>query len=318
MTQATAAFQFLVRLAIAWFGLIAVAQANEPVYVPKAQHVKGQVYAIVGPLGQRSSANAGLNANYGFVITDSGVILIDSGASAHSAALLHKAIKQVTPKPVRWVLNTGSQDHRWLGNDYFARQGAQIHAMSATVQMQKAVAQQQIEGMTRFVGDQMKGTVPKHADQVHTGSEASLTLGGVAVQWVQTNAHYPGDTWIYLPAQSTVFTGDLVYVERMLGVLPQSNVRQGDQAFARLRTLAPQQVVPGHGRVTDMAQAQKESGDYYRFLIDNVGAAARNMDPITETLDKFATPAQFKHLQNFDELHRANMNRVFVDFESNP
>ena len=318
MNQATPAFRFLARLTVAWFGLLAVAQANEPVYVPKAQHIKGQVYAIVGPLGQRSTANAGLNANYGFVITDSGVILIDSGASAHSAALLDKAIKQVTPKPVRWVLNTGSQDHRWLGNDYFARQGAQIHAMSATVQTQKAAAQQQIAGMTRFVGDQMKGTVPKHADQVHAGSEASLTLGGVAVQWVQTNAHYPGDTWIYLPAQSTVFTGDLVYVDRMLGVLPQSNVRQGDQAFARLRTLAPQQVVPGHGRVTDMAQAQKESGDYYRFLIDNVGAAARNMDPITDTLDKFAAPAQFKHLQNFDELHRANMNRVFVDFESNP
>ncbi|MEY3944833.1 MAG: hypothetical protein RL697_846, partial [Pseudomonadota bacterium] len=30
------------------------------------------------------------------------------------------------------------------------------------------------------------------------------------------------------------------------------------------------------------------------------------------------SPAPFKHLQNFEELHRANMSRVFVDFESNP
>jgi hypothetical protein len=42
------------------------------------------------------------------------------------------------------------------------------------------------------------------------------------------------------------------------------------------------------------------------------------MDSIGETLDKFAKPKQFMHLQNFSELHRANMNRVFVDFEANP
>lgn len=300
-----------------WLGMTA-AHAQEPLYTPKAQQVTGNVYAIVGPLGQRSEANAGLNANYGFVVTAQGVALIDSGASAHSAALIEQAVKAVTPQPIRWVLNTGSQDHRWLGNDYFARRGAQVHAQAATVQTQKASAEQQLAGLQRFVGDQLKGTQPGYATVVHAGTEAAVTLGGVQFQWVQTSAHYPGDTLIHLPQASVVFTGDLVYVDRLLGVLPQSNVRKASQAFERLRALSPKHVVPGHGRVTDMAQAQKETGDYYRFLIDHIGAAARNMDPLSETLDKFAAPAQFKHLQNFDELHRANMNRVFVDFESNP
>jgi glyoxylase-like metal-dependent hydrolase (beta-lactamase superfamily II) len=300
-----------------WLGMTA-AHAQEPLYTPKAQQVTGNVYAIVGPLGQRSEVNAGLNANYGFVVTAQGVALIDSGASAHSAALIEQAVKAVTPQPIRWVLNTGSQDHRWLGNDYFARRGAQVHAQAATVQTQKASAEQQLAGLQRFVGDQLKGTQPGYATVVHAGPEAAVTLGGVQFQWVQTSAHYPGDTLIHLPQASVVFTGDLVYVDRLLGVLPQSNVRKASQAFERLRALSPKHVVPGHGRVTDMAQAQKETGDYYRFLIDHIGAAARNMDPLSETLDKFAAPAQFKHLQNFDELHRANMNRVFVDFESNP
>lgn len=295
-----------------------LSHASEPAFVPKAQWVVDKVYAIVGPLGQRSVANAGLNANYGFVVTEQGVILIDSGASAHSAALLEKAIAQVTPQPVRWVLNTGSQDHRWLGNDYFARKGAQVHALAATVQTQKAVAEQQVAGMSRFVGEQMKGTSPRQADVVHPGAEVSLQLGGVQIQWMDTSAHYPGDTMIHLPMSAVTVTGDLVYVDRLLGVLPQSNVRKANQAFARLAALSPKHVVPGHGRVTNMAQAQKETGDYYQFLIANIGAAARNLEPMSETLDKFASPAQFKHLQNFEDLHRGNMNRVFVDFEANP
>ena len=293
-------------------------KAASPEAGMQVHQVTDGVYAIVGELGQRSEANAGLNANYGFVVTDQGVILIDSGASAHSAAILDKAIAKVTTQPVRWVLNTGSQDHRWLGNDYFVRKGAQVHALAATVKTQRTFAEQQISGLKRFVGGQMAGTQPAYASVVHAGAQAKLTLGGVSVVWQDTSAHYPGDTLIHLPEQSVTFTGDLVYVDRLLGVLPASNVRQAHQAFATLNALAPRHVVPGHGRVTNMAQAQKESGDYYRFLIDNVGAAARNMDPITDTLDKFASPAQFKHLQNFDELHRANMNRVFVDFESNP
>jgi glyoxylase-like metal-dependent hydrolase (beta-lactamase superfamily II) len=135
----------------------------EPVYVPQAVLVKDNVYAIVGPLGQRSSANAGLNANYGFVVTAQGVILIDSGASAHSAAMLEKAVRAVTPKPIRWVLNTGSQDHRWLGNAYFAQKGAEVQAMANTVTTQQAVAAQQMTGLQRFVGDQLQGTVPSQA-----------------------------------------------------------------------------------------------------------------------------------------------------------
>jgi glyoxylase-like metal-dependent hydrolase (beta-lactamase superfamily II) len=292
--------------------------ASEPIYNPIPQKVSDNVYAIIGPLGQRSEANAGLNANYGFVVTANGVILIDSGASAHSAATLERAVKTVTSKPINWVLNTGVQDHRWLGNDYFAKNGAEIHAMAGSVNAQRASAADQLTGLRRFVGKQLDGTSPGYATRVHAAPEASLVIDGVRIQWIETNAHYPGDTMIYLPDQSVIFTGDLVYVDRILGVLPQSNVRKAHRAFKQMAALNPKYIVPGHGRVSNLAQAQKDTGDYYAFLITNVGAAARNMEPIGETINKFAKPVQFVHLENFAELHRANMSRVFIDFEVNP
>jgi len=299
-------------------GVSMSASSAEQTYVPSAIKVTANVYAIVGPLGQRSEANAGLNANYGFVITSGGVILIDSGASAHSAAMLDKAIAQVTPKPVRWVLNTGSQDHRWLGNDYFAKKGALVYAMAGTVATQRQSAQQQMDNLKRFLAAQLTGTNPTTANQIQALPETTIAIDGVRIEWIETNAHYPGDTMIHLPDESVTFTGDLVYVDRILGVLPQSNVRKAQVGFQRLLALNPKHIIPGHGRVTDIAQAKRETGDYYDFLIKNVGAAARNMDPIGETLEKFAKPVQFMHLENFADLHRGNMNRVFVDFEANP
>ncbi|MBN8761972.1 MBL fold metallo-hydrolase [Thiobacillus sp. 63-78] len=285
-------------------------------YQPVAEPVAGNVYAIVGPLGQRSAGNDGLNANFGFVVTPEGVILIDSGASLLGARKIEAAIDKVTKQPVRWVVNTGSQDHRWLGNDYFAGRGAEVIALARTAATQAEYGAQHMEGMTRFLGKRMQGTRPLPASKAVAGEAATLELGGETLELRHTDAHFPGDAWVWLPKQRVMFSGDLVYVDRLLGVLPWSSVKNGQQAFHAMAALKPARIVPGHGRVCDLAQAQRETGDYYDILVGKVGAAAKDMEPMDATLDRYADLPQFKHLENYGDLHRANMNRAFVEFES--
>jgi glyoxylase-like metal-dependent hydrolase (beta-lactamase superfamily II) len=298
------------------FFLLALAVPAAHAFEPRAEKVVDNVYAIVGPLGQRSTENDGLNANFGFVVTPKGVILIDSGASVLGAKKLEAAIRAVTEQPVRWVINTGSQDHRWLGNGYFAGKGAEVIALARTAATQAEYATQQMTGLERFLGKRLEGTKPLPAPKTLAGASATLERGGVTFELVHTDAHYPGDARVWLPTQRVVFSGDLVYVDRLLGVLPWSSVKNGQRAFKALAALKPARIVPGHGRVCDLAQAQRETGDYYDFLADKVGAAAREMEPLSATLDRYADLPAFRHLQNYSDLHRANMNRAFVEFES--
>jgi glyoxylase-like metal-dependent hydrolase (beta-lactamase superfamily II) len=295
-------------------GLLALSARAD--FQPKAEQVVDNVYAIVGPLGQRSADNDGLNANFGFVVTPEGVILIDSGASLLGAEKLAAAIAKVTDKPVRWVVNTGSQDHRWLGNDYFAGKGAEVIALARTAATQAEYADQHMQGMKRFLGERMQGTKPLPASRTLTGDSATLQLGGETLELAYTDAHFPGDAWIWLPQRGVIFSGDLVYVDRILGVLPWSSVSNGHKAFKALAGLQPPRIVPGHGRVCDLAQAQRETGDYYDFLAGKVGAAAKEMEPLTATLDRYQDMPQFVHLHNYEDLHRANMSRAFTEFES--
>lgn len=286
-------------------------------YLPRAERVADNVYAIVGPLGQRSAENDGLNANYGFVVTPGGVILIDSGASRLGAEKLETAVRAVTDKPVRWVVNTGSQDHRWLGNDYFAGRGAEIVALQRTAATQARSASQQLAGLERFLGKRLAGTRPLPAPRPLAGETATIELGGETLTLVHTDAHFPGDAIVHLPKRAIVFTGDLVYVDRLLSVLPGSSVRKGQQAFAALVALvpAPVRIVPGHGAVCDLAKARRETGDYYDFLAHVIGKAAKDMEPMDEVLGRHADLPAFRHLANYDSLHRANMNRAFTEFE---
>jgi glyoxylase-like metal-dependent hydrolase (beta-lactamase superfamily II) len=70
------------------------------------------VYAFIGETGARTAANEGLIANLGLVVTPAGALLIDSGATYEGARQIHEAARLVTSQPVRWVINTGGQDHR--------------------------------------------------------------------------------------------------------------------------------------------------------------------------------------------------------------
>jgi len=285
-------------------------------YQPKAERVTDNVYAIVGPLGQRSADNDGLNANFGFIVTPKGVILIDSGASRLGAEKIAAAIAQVTDKPVTWVVNTGSQDHRWLGNDYFAGKGAEVIALARTAATQAEYAGQHLDGMKRFLGERMQGTKPLPAPKTLAGDSVTLDLGGETLTLTYTDAHFPGDAWVWLPRRDVMFSGDLVFVDRLLGVLPWSSVKHSRKAFHAMAALKPAHIVPGHGRVCDLAQAQRETGDYYDFLADKVGGAAKEMEPLTATLDRYQDMPQFAHLYNYEDLHRPNMSRAFTEYES--
>jgi len=285
-------------------------------YTPSAEKVSDNVYAIIGPLGQRSEENDGLNNNLGFIVADGGVILIDSGASKLGAQRIEKAVAAVTDKPVKWVVNTGSQDHRWLGNDYFASKGAELIAMARTAKTQAQYAAQQMDSLKGFLGERLKGTEPKPATRTLEGDEASLSLGGEKLVLRYTDTHYPGDAWVWLPEKKVIFTGDLVYVDRVFAILPWSSVKNGQQAFHAMEALQPEYIVPGHGRVSDLARARRDCGDYYDFLNETIGAAAEEMIPMSEIMAEYDELPQFEHLEHFNDLHRTNMNRTYLEYEA--
>ncbi|MBZ0096433.1 MAG: MBL fold metallo-hydrolase, partial [Sulfuricella sp.] len=122
--------------------------------------VAPDVYAFIGDTGGRTYANYGMNANTGFIVTTGGVVVVDSGAGYLAAQAMHRAIKRVTRQPVKYVVNTGGQDHRWLGNGYFREQGAEIiAARPARADMeQRAVAQ--IEALRADLKERLDGTRP--------------------------------------------------------------------------------------------------------------------------------------------------------------
>ncbi len=285
--------------------------------VLQVAHVAGPAYALIGSTGARTYDNYGLNATLGFIVTKEGVVLIDSGASEASAPLIAQAIATVTDQPITAVINTGSQDHRWLGNRWFARQGARILALRRTVATQRQYAAQELEQLKPVLKDRLADTTPYPAPVPIDADQTTLTVGGVSLQlrWLG-DAHFPGDALVWLPELHVLYAGDLVFVDRLLGVLPSSDALAWRDTFHRMAQLQPRYIVPGHGHVCSLEKAQRETGAYLDWLVREVGAAIENWDPIEETVQRLSAAPPFAALANFDTLHRGNVNRTYVQLEA--
>jgi glyoxylase-like metal-dependent hydrolase (beta-lactamase superfamily II) len=272
------------------------------------------IYALVGPTTNRTPENLGNNANFGVLVGDDGVLLIDPGGTAKGAQMIEAAVRRITDKPVTLVINTGGQDHRWLGNAYFKARGARVIASEEAVADQKARLQDQLQRLGQTAGDAaLEGTEPAYADQTFD-DELRLEFSGIPLELHHAgHAHTPGDIFVWLPEQGIVFSGDIVYMDRMLGVGSQSAHKSWIGAFEAMAALQPELVVPGHGRPGPLAEATADTYDYLVFLRQAVGELldeGLGMESVGQ-IDQ----SRFSYLENYDMLKGRNAQRVYAELE---
>jgi len=278
------------------------------------QRISGPVYAIIGETGNRSAKNLGNNANFGFVVGNTGVLLIDSGAGTEAAKAIEVEIQKTTSLPITTVVNTGGQDHRWLGNAYFAQKGARIIASSAAVTDHDERAGDQIQGLSGAIGQNpMQNLEPVTADitfdQTYTLNHAGLEIDISH----QGGAHTPGDSWVYIPALKILFTGDIAYGDRMLGVIEVSDSQSWVDVFEAMAQLPAQKVIPGHGSVSTLAKLSEQTYNYLVHLRQGVGEFLDNDGDLADI--RKVDQSAFDYLLNYEGIAPGNALRVYEQME---
>ena len=278
------------------------------------KQVTDNIYAIVGELGQRSQTNLGNNATFGLIVTDAGAVLVDPGATYKGAEQLAAAIRTVTDKPVKIVINSGGQDHRWLGNSFFKAKGANIIASAAAVADQRDRVNGQLQGLESLVGENgIQGTKAVYAERIFKDT-LSFDFGGIDFKLISTGgAHTPGDIVTWLPQKRVVFAGDVVYLERVLGIGSFSNFKNWMPAFEAMAALKPKYIIPGHGSPSTMERARAETYNYLINLKERVSKVLETGGEIKAAIA--VDQGSFKYLRNFDLLARRNAQEVFIQLE---
>ncbi len=284
----------------------------------EVKKVSARAYALVGDIGPRSVENHALNNTLGFLVSAQGVILIGSGATPDGAQLIEQTVAQVTEQPIRWLINIGAQDHHWLGNAYFAKKGIEIIALERTVAAQKKHVDNHLSRLKALLGAEAAAAViPHYASKPLAADDAPLTLGDLTLRlFFPGNGHFSGDAVLWFAAEKVAFVGDFVFHDRILGLHPFSPLQEWRDSFHVIAALKPAQVVAGHGYPGDLAKAQRDTGHYLDWLVENMQQAVADWVELDAALAQFADAPDFQHLQFYENWHRRNLHQAYLQFEA--
>jgi quinoprotein relay system zinc metallohydrolase 1 len=264
-----------------------------------------------------SKTNGGNIVNTGFIVTDSGVVVIDTGPSRRYGEAMRKAIASVTDRPVIQVLLTHHHPDHVLGNQAFA--DVPIGALAGTKELMRQHGDVLAENMYRLVGDWMRGTETLLPTQTLT--PGMLEFGGHRLQLLALAGHTGADLAILDLNTGVLFAGDIVFYQRALSTPNSPGLQVWLRDLDTLQALPWKLLVPGHGPVTTDAGPFQQMRDYLGWLdglLRNGAAQGADMaelinSPIPErfaaiSLTRYELIRSVSHL--YPTYERAQMVRV--------
>ena len=303
-------------LMVGMTGLSGHALAVENKILPPPIQVSPHVYAWIGPHGSPNQTNKGYRMNLCFVVGKDAVAVIETGYHEPMAREMLAHIAKITRAPVKYVINSNSQADRFLGSEYFRRQGATIIASAP-----EAVRMAEMGGLFAQINESAMGLkvgsiqIPNPPDRILT-SDTELDLGGVRLKLhIMKAAHTPGPIVVHIPQDNIVYAGDVLYSGRLPGVIEGGNVQSWIQVFNQLRSFGNVKFIPGHGKPAQLAAFEFSTLGYLTLLHNHMTAAVKkglDQQDAIATLDQSA----FSKLENYPELAGRNASFAYRETEA--
>jgi len=278
-------------------GIAAQPQQARP-SLPDLQKVKDNLYVI-------TSSTPGpefTGGNTGVLVTDSGVVVVDTKLSGYGPSILEK-IKKVTDKPVTMIINTHTHGDHTGSNEAFPASVDIVAHENTKANMVK---------MPAFAGEKSQ-FLPKRTYQ------DKMTVGSGKNQidlYYFGPGHTNGDTWVVYRSLRVLQTGDM-FAWRDAPTIDRNN---GGSGIEYPKTLAKaiagikdvDVVIPGHSPVT----TPKDLQEYQRFIVEwvaavqSASAAGKSSEQAAESIDLAAKYPGYKK-----ERYKTAIDSVYAELK---
>lgn len=253
-------------------------------------------------------------SNIGFIIGSKGVAVIDSGGSLKTGQRLRAALREITALPILYVINTHIHPDHIFGNAAFLADQPQFighEKLANAMELRKPAYLKQGQQLLHddFVGsDIIKPTVSVAQSLVLDLGQRKLLLQAYP------NAHTNTDLTVFDETSATLWTGDLLFIERTPSL--DGDIKGWLQALDQLKQLKNiKQAVPGHGPVThDFSSALNHEARYLNLLLEDIRAAIKQGKTMEQTMDS-AAQAESGNWQLFNAVNRRNINLLYPALE---
>jgi cyclase len=242
-------------------------------------------------------------SNSVFLVTDDGVLLIDTRTHRREGRDLLDRIRKVTDKPIKWVINSHFHGDHHMGNIVFKELGATFVAQEETARIMEHV--QPKEMARRIDGFVKRGLDPAEVKlvlpDVTFGDRMTIRLGGREIRLFYLGpGQQAGDTFVAFPDARVLFTPGAFAKHSMPNMLFTPSVDNWIKLLGEVADMDVDTILPAHGDVATQADVKELAAmlaDEYATVKDAVYRRV-SLDQATATL----TLPQYRDWRNYTRL----------------
>jgi quinoprotein relay system zinc metallohydrolase 2 len=272
------------------------------------------VFVHQGRYEMQSPENRGDMANASFVVGTESVAVIDTLGSAVAGRELRAAIRSVTDKPIRYVINTHMHPDHVFGNAAFKQDNPAFVGHYKLARGLGSRAERYLAINKMMLGDQAFEGIEVILPTLAVEKSTTLDLGGRnLVLETQATAHTDNDLTITDSATDTLFLGDLLFSVHVPTL--DGSIKGWLALLDELRQKRAARVVPGHG--PHMMQLPDALDPERRYLA-TIAADVRQLIKNGKTLEDAIQTAGFSERDAwklFDQYHVRNVSAAFAELE---
>ena len=302
----------LVVLALAAGRTASLTYSQDEVEPLAISEVAAGVYAYIGEIALMSAENDGAIANVGFIVGDAGIAVIVTGGSVHEGRRLLAAIRRISDKPIKYVINTHAHPDHVFGNAAFATAGT---VFVGHHNLPRALANRgpyYIEAFRRVMGPVLDD-VQIVSPALTVADEMKLDLGGrglVLKAWPP--AHSDSDLTVFDTSSGTLFAGDLVFLKHIPVV--DGSIRGWLKTIKQLAELPADRVVPGHGPEAAWPGALAPERTYLERLAADCRDLIKRGIPLADAA-RVAGISEKSHWDLFEDYNARNATAAYSELE---
>lgn len=243
-------------------------------------------------------------SNSVFLVTDAGVLVIDTREHPRAAQDLLARIRKVTDKPIKWVINSHFHGDHTYGNATFQAAGATFVAQQETARIMKLVQPKEMARRQDYFKEHNYD--PKEVKlilaDVTFDNQMSIYLGGREIRLMYFGpGQQPGDTFVLFPHDRAIFTPGAFTSHSMPNMAFTTSVDNWIQLLDKVAARNDYDVIlPAHGDVAhraDIKELQSMLADEYTTV---KAAVAKGM-PLAQAQQTLTFP-QYKDWRNYSRL----------------
>jgi len=283
--------------------------ANDLDYNLVSEPVGKGTYVFIGSTKYFSKKNGGNIANAAYIVTNSGVIVIDTGSSYQYGKQMRQYIESTTGLSIIKVFNTHHHPDHFLGNQ--AYKDIPIASLQGIVNAIDTQGEALNNNLYTLVGDWMKETEAYSPTEVV--APGKVTIGGHEIEIIALEGHTDSDMAIYDHTTGVLFAGDLIFHDRTPAVA-NANIQNWLNSISQLQKLNYKYLIAGHGPVTTDQRAMLQTHDYLSWLHETLQTALDKGLDISEAL-QLELPNRFEDLDILHEEYKRGVLQLYPSME---